>query len=174
MVAAIGYGSFMIRDSLAKTIPFRPGKPVWVQGHRRVFNLRTRLLKLYDVKESSNEVAILNAVPEPDKRMNALLFEVSDEEFDKLKIRERIYYAKQVKVTDFKSNEPAGTAVLFVGRKIYRGERIVSNEYLPILSYLQRCREAAYEVGDDFGKAFDDTTFLGDGRTAAEYLKKNI
>jgi hypothetical protein len=174
MVAVIGYGSFMIAESLAKTIPAREYGLVWVPGHRRVFNLKTRLLKLYKVSEQSNEVAISNAVPEPGVRMNSILIEVTDEEFEKLKMRERIYYTKQVKVNDFKSGEPVGTAVMFVGRKLYRGERIVSDEYLPIRSYLERCRAAAYEISREFGRAFDQTTFLGDGRTAAEYLKKTI
>jgi hypothetical protein len=174
MTVVIGYGSLMIAESLAKTIPAREMRPVWVPGYRRIFNLKTRFPRMYKVSESSNKVAVLNVVPEVDASTSALAFDVSDDELEKLKLRERIYYMKEVKILDFKSKEPAGTAVMFIGRKMFHGERIVSEHYLPVPSYLDRCREACYKVGKRFGKTFDSTTFVGDGRTVAEYLKENI
>lgn len=172
MVSVVGYGSLMIPESLQKTIPAKECRLVWVDGHKRIFNLKTRLLKLYKVLPQSNEVAVLNVEPAVGSGLNAVLFEASDEEFEKLKIREKIYYTKEVEVSDFHSGMEIGKAAVFVGKKMLHGERVVSNDYLPIAVYLERCREAAYTIGEDFGRAFDKTTFLGNGMSVLEYSEQ--
>jgi cation transport regulator ChaC len=172
MVTVIGYGSLMIPDSLQKTIPLREFRLVWTNDYKRVFNLKTKMLRFYRVSEQSNQVAILNVEFQQGGRFNAVAFDVNQDELGKLRIREKNYYTKEVRVYDFGSEREIGNAVLFIGNKFAHGERIVSNDYLPVPSYMQRCREAAYGFGEPFGIAFDSTTFLGDGTSLEMYLKK--
>lgn len=171
MISVIGYGSLMIPESLHKTISPRQFRLVWAKDYRRVFNLKTNMLKFYGVKEQSNQVAILNVDFEPGGRLNAAAFDVNDEELEKLKIREKSYYTKEVPVFDFETFEERGSALLFIGKKLAHGERIVSSDYMPVPSYMQRCRQAAYSLGEKFGKDFDETTFLGSGISLKEYLR---
>lgn len=170
MIRIIGYGSLMIPESLQKTISLRPFQLVWVEGYKRIANIRTRFPKQYGVKPGDNHVSILNVEEEDGGRLNAVAFDVSEDELEKLKIREQIYYVKEVELRDFATSQPAGTGLLFIGKKLFHGERIVSDEYLPISSYCQKCREAAYALNKEFGKAFDETTFAADGRLLREYL----
>lgn len=170
MMRIIGYGSLMIPESLQKTIPPRPFELVWVEGYKRIANIRTRFPKQYKVIAGDNHIAILNVEEEECHRLNAVAFEVSEDELEKLKIREQIYYVKEVELRDFATSQVCGTGLLFIGKKLFHGERIVSDEYLPISSYCQKCREAAYSLNDEFGKAFDETTFAADGRPLREYL----
>ncbi|MFH1510656.1 MAG: gamma-glutamylcyclotransferase family protein [Candidatus Woesearchaeota archaeon] len=169
MTWVIGYGSLMIPESLEKTLPLRPFVAAWVKGYKRVFNLKNSTPRLYRIKEPTNKVAILNVEPSDCHGFNALIFEVSDDELQKLKIREKQYYTKEIKVYDLKK-KPISNAILFIGNKLSHGERIVNNEYEPVESYLERCREAAYKQGKEFGQLFDRTTFLGNGKSLAEVM----
>ncbi|MFH0977714.1 MAG: hypothetical protein V1837_00285 [Candidatus Woesearchaeota archaeon] len=164
MINVIGYGSLMIPESLQKTVSAKKVKLIWVQGYRRICNIKSGLLKMYKVREQDNHVAILNVEEQPGAKLNAAMFDATEAEYEKLKIREKIYYTKEVAVQDFMTGEEVGTAVLFIGRKLAHGERIVSNEYLPIDSYCARCRQAAYDFSGEFGKAYDETTFAADGK----------
>jgi hypothetical protein len=170
MTTIVGYGSLMIPESLQKTISPRPFRAIWVRDYKRIFNLKTKMLRFYKVSEQSNQVAILNVEFEPGSRLNAAAFDVDEGELEKLKIREKNYYAKEVPTFDFETEKSVGKAVLFIGNKFAHGERIVSNDYLPVPSYMQRCRDAAYAIGKRFGRLFDQTTFLGGGTLLEEYL----
>lgn len=163
----IGYGSLMIIESLEKTISARDFTQVWVEGYKRIFNLKNGTPRLYRIKEPTNKVAILNVEQSASHGFNGLAFEVNDDELQKLKIREKQYYIKEILVYDM-SKKPLFNALLFIGNKLSHGERIVSNEYEPVESYLERCREAAYRQGEDFGRLFDSTTYLGSGENLSE------
>jgi len=170
MKNVIGYGSLISKESLSKTIPIRDYSYVWITGYRRIFNLRTRLLKMYKIGENDERIAVLNVEPEEAGRVNAVIFSASDEELEKLKIRERRYYTKDVEVTDYFTGKSLGRAILFIGKKFAHGERIVSEDYLPVKEYLDKCREACYAVSVQFGKDFDETTFTAKGVRIDQYL----
>lgn len=172
MVNIISYGSLLNKESLAKTIPNRTITPVWIKGYKKIFNLKPSRLNIYkDVNINEQKVAVLNVTPDKGYCSCAYI-EVDDYEFEKLKIRERSYYTKKMPIYDFKTKEKIGEGVIFIGKKIWKGEIIVSDDYLPIPVYLERCRKGAYQLSEDFGKLYDETCFIGDGRTVKEYLKE--
>ena len=171
MVNIIGYASMINEESLAKTIKPREFKEVLIKGYKRIFNQRAYRLRQYNADPKQNRVAIANAVPQENSYFNAVMFEVDDYEFEKLMIREKACHTKKV-TAELKNMEKA-EAVMFVGNKVHEGTEMASNDYLPIELYLKRCRQGAYEVSEEFGKQWDETTFIGDGRTIKEYLKKS-
>ncbi len=168
----ICYGSFLSKESLSRTIPSREGVPVIVKGYRRVFNLKPSRMQLYKDGARDGQCAVLNVMPFEDSFINALMIEVDDDEFEKLKIRERSYYTKEVNVFDISGKDKIGKAELFIGRKLFKGERIVDDGFMPIPSYLETVKKAAYSISEDFGNLFEDTTFLGDGRNINDLKKR--
>ena len=63
-----------------------------------------------------------------------------------------------------------GKAFIFVGNKLYHGQRIINDIYQPILSYLEMVRDEAYSFSKKFGKDFDETTFIADGTKLKDWL----
>ena len=167
----IGYGSLMHAGSLSKTIPLRTGIPVIVQGYQRIFNIKPHSLSRYKLRSHPQELAILNVESAQNKRFNALMYEITEEDLEKLKIRERSFYTKEVQVYSYPDGTKVLTsALLFIGKKLVHGERVVENTYLPIIEYLNLSRDGAREVSEEFLALFDETTYLGDGRTVKEYI----
>jgi len=171
MVNIIAYGAMLNKESLAKTIKSREFKEVLVKGYSRIFNQRAAKLHLYNADPKQNRVAIANVIPNEDRYFNAVMFEVDDYEFEKLKIREKSCHTKKI-TAELKNGERA-EAIMFIGNKIYEGNEMQSNDYLPIELYLKRCRNGAYAVSEEFGNKWDETTYLGDGRTVKKYLEDN-
>lgn len=167
MVNIIAYASMINKESLAKTIKPRDFKEVMIKG-KRIFNQRTIRLRQYNADPKQNKVVVANIIPDENSYFNAIMFEVDDYEFEKLKIREKSCHTK--KITAYLGNEKI-EAVIFIGNKLHEGMEMQSNDYLPIDLYLKRCRQGVYEVSEEFGKKWDETTYLGDGRTVKEYLK---
>lgn len=172
-IFVIGYGGFLSEESLFKTIPPRKLKTVWIKGYKRVFNLRPPNAKLKYHNAKGNNVAILNVIPEEDSYTNAILFEVDKDELDRLNIRQKSYYSKLIDVYDYDKKNPAGKALLYLGKKIIHGERSVDDDFMPIDSYYKMVRDAAYSISKQFGEDFDSRTFLGNGKLAKEILNKN-
>ncbi|MGM5484844.1 MAG: gamma-glutamylcyclotransferase family protein [Nanobdellota archaeon] len=166
----IGYGSFLNRNSFEKTLPGREAKQVWVEGFRRVFNLIPSRLNLYKDEIDQTHRTVLNTEIAEGKRLNAVVFEVDEDEFSLLKIRERSYNPRKIKFLDFKTGKEEGEAYMFIGKSKLFGEEIINNSLLPITPYLKKCRDGARTQGEDFYEAWLDNTYLGDGRTVREYL----
>ena len=119
----IAYGSMLNMGSLAKTIKQREFKEVIIKNHKRIFNQRAARLHLYNADPTQNKVAIANAVPEENSFFNAIMLEVDDYEFEKLKLREKNCHTKKVIAYDLKG-EKIDEAILFVGNKFYEGESV--------------------------------------------------
>lgn len=168
----IAYGSLMNPDSMSRTIPKRKGVPVLIKGYKRVFNLKASRPYLYKNLKTA-ECAVLNVVKCENSFFNAIMFRVTDDELRLLKIRERSYYTKEVEVLDIRSEKKISKALLFIGRKIFRGERIVDDSFLPIPEYLETVKKGAFGISRSFGKMFEETTFLGDGRTIKELSRSD-
>lgn len=163
MIRVIGYGSLLNKKSFERTLQWREPQLIWVHGYKRVFNLVPYRMKFY--KDADNiHATVVNVVPDEDSKFNAIMFEISEDELEKLKIREISYRTKKVKVRNFANDEDMGEAILFIGKKQRFGEDIIDNSLLPIKTYLEICRSGAYSFGREFGDAWKNTTFMGDGR----------
>jgi cation transport regulator ChaC len=163
MKKIVGYGSLMDKDSFSKTLPLRDMKPVWIEGFKRVFNLKPSRPYIYKEGGKGIAIAVANLEESEKSRCNGLMFEVTESELEKLKIRERSYRLKEVEVSDFETEDLIGTAYVFIGSKRFRDELIISDEFEPLPSYLEKVRKASYNISEDFGISFDTTTFKANG-----------
>lgn len=174
MPKVIGYGSLMNLDSMAKTISKRDIQPVTVQGYRRIFNLKPSRVVVNLNKGAGLETAVLNVEPDTQSEFNAVAFDVTDDEFDRLKIREQSYRFKEVDYYDFKTGQKApDKALLFIGNKLFRGERIIREEFLPLPGYLKLVLKATEEISEIFADKFLETTLIADGTVLKDWLKEN-
>jgi hypothetical protein len=157
----VTYGSLLNRNEF--TCDYY--KLVSVQGWKRVFNrLATRSVWRGHIR--GNEKAALSVIPSVDSSFNAVLYNVTSQQFNQLVKRENGYRTELAEVFHFQSNEFAGVHPLFVSNEFDKdGVKVLRSDIKPIRRYLEVCRSGAYSWGDDFGKAFDRTTFLADGKT---------
>lgn len=156
----IGYGSLLNEESLSETISKKKFLPVIVKGYKRIFNLKTREHKNADV---------LNLKKSSSSFFNAVLFQVSDEELKKLSLREAEYNLEEVNYYDSLGGRKMGKGIVAIDFFV----EIDSEKKLPSKSYFIMCRSAAYKIGKEFGKIWDDTTYIADGEKVSDWIKKN-
>lgn len=171
----VGYGSLLNKSSFERTLPWREPKEIIVNGYKRIFNLipsRLELYKLYDANHTKGEIAVLNVIPDKEHYINAVTFELNEEEMNIIKIRLKNYHPEETEILDKKTKKRIGTGIIFVGDSTKNGENILSNDILPIPKYLETCRQGAFNMGKSFYKTWLETTFLGDGQTVKDFIKK--
>lgn len=137
-----------------------------VSGYRRLFNLRPdHYPSSAKLSDAGIENAALNVEPAPGEEFNALAFPVTDEELASLDIRERYYERKPVRIRNFDTGEELGVAYTYVGAPDSKWiERDVA-ALMPLWRDVVWARTGAFTIGDEFGAAFDRTTYLADGET---------
>ncbi len=156
----VGYGSLLSHRS------FHPSEKdakilgaVIVKGYKRIF----------DISESGKNSDVLNVEKSSGSEFNGILFEVDERELGKLSDREDWYNFEPVKVYDFKTKKPLGKALVCVDHYLFIDKR----KELPAKDYFILCREAAYHLSGEFGKFWDETTFLSNGEKVAEWIKNH-
>ena len=166
----IGYGSLMNKDEFQS----KNFKLVRVKGWGRIFN-RINLRSAWEKYGKGNKIGTLNVVKSPGLYFNALAYKVSDKDFQKLIEREVDYHTEKAEAYDFETNEKVEEVTFFVSNKKTKdGKQILRENIMPNPKYLEVCRRGAYSWGDNFGKEFDKSTFLADGKTSIEaYIKSN-
>ena len=163
------YGAFLNERSLYKTIAPRETKIILVKGYKRVLNLIPSRIQLYKNKADQLHKTVFNAIPIKNSKFNALMINTTDDEFELLKLRERSYNTKKVKII-LNNNEEE--AYLFVGKSKLFGEEILDNTLLPIHPYLLNCKEGAKAKGEKFYQDWLKTSFLGNGKPLNQYMKE--
>lgn len=155
-----GYGSLLSHKSLEDTIKNKKFKQVIVKGYKRVFNLS--LSKRY------NEDA-LNLVKSKGSKCNGVIFKISEDELIRLNSRELEYNIESVTVYDAKTGKKIGTALTSIDFLI----KIDKKKKFPGKGYFNMCRNAAYKIGKSFGRIWDETTFMSNGESVGDFLKRN-
>ncbi|MDP4012981.1 MAG: gamma-glutamylcyclotransferase family protein [Candidatus Nanoarchaeia archaeon] len=153
----VGYGSLMSHKSLRKTISDKRFKPVIVKGYKRIFNLA--------VSKNSD---VLNLKKSPKSKFNGLMFQIDNQELNKIKKRESGYELEEVYVYNFKTNKRLNKCFVVVDHHAldkYRRK--------PKKDYFILCREAAYHINKKFGEFWDNTTFIYKNKKVSQWLKKN-
>ncbi|MDO8474180.1 MAG: gamma-glutamylcyclotransferase family protein [bacterium] len=136
-----GYGSLMNEESLQKTLPGKHSTS-WaiLNGYKRAFNKAGRKNHRY-----------LNIKQEPNSKVEGVLVEVTQEEFEELKKREHGYNA--IDVTNKLESKPLGnTAVYaFAAAASSLGGLKVSRKYLDtVLAALPPEKQAQWIQETDF------------------------
>jgi hypothetical protein len=167
----VGYGTLLLRESLGHTIgPERAREraliPVRVEGYRRLYNFTPAHYEPSDrLGLEARESAAANVEPGEGVSINGLAFEATPEEIDGLDRRERNYDRVSVSLARFDTSERIGEGFIYV----FPGdsELVVRDpaRLLPRWLDLQYARVGAYRLGEAFGRAFDETTYLADGKT---------
>ena len=153
----VGYGSIMSHKSLRETVPDKRFEPVIVKGYKRIFDI---------VQHKSD---VLNLEKSKGHSFNGVMFTVNAEQLKELKKRESGYNLEKVWAYAFPSNKRLYQCSLFVDHCV-----AIDKQHLkPQNGYFKLCREAAYHISKDFGKMWDDTTYVSNGRTVASWIKKN-
>ena len=153
----VAYASLMDKELLKG----KSHRLVIVRGWKRVFN-KAASRAAWRQHAKDDEIAAANAVRSPGSYFNGVAYEISDEELDGLKQREKDYHTETADAYDPETNEKLAGCIIFVSNK-----EKVRDDIKPIKEYAEFCRKAAYSWGEDFGKEYDRTTFLADGTRIA-------
>ncbi len=157
--AVIGYGSLMSRASVGHFRSVKKVEPVIVKGFRRVFDLT--------IPHHSGDW--LNVHASKKHYFNGVLFHVSEYDLRRIKEREDDYDFVSAWALHYDSEKRLAKGLLSVDDWVGldKGKR------LPQKNYFIECRKAAYGLGDDFGREWDETTFLSNGQKVSTWLRKN-
>jgi hypothetical protein len=168
----VGYGTLLLRESIGHTIdPVKASEteliPVWVRDFRRLYNFAPAHYEPSNrLGLQARECAAANVEPAEGVSLNALAFEADGSEIEALDRRERNYDRLAVPLTHFETGEAVGTGFIYVfpadSDRVDRDPARLLPRWLDI----QYARVGAYRVSEAFGRAFDETTFLADGRRA--------
>lgn len=151
----------MSHRSLSGTARVRKFIPVIVKGYKRVFNL---------VSDKNAGGDILNLEQNMKYFFNGIMFEVDEDELRKIKEREDDYNFIETAAYDLKEKKKFSPCFISVDFIV----GIDHKKQNPDKSYFVLCREAAYHINKEFGKLWDETTFLSNGKKVSDWIKKNI
>ncbi|MBR9699276.1 gamma-glutamylcyclotransferase [Candidatus Woesearchaeota archaeon] len=158
----IVYGSLMNSKEFSASSP----KKIMIKDWKRILN-RNAMRSHWNPK--GKESAVLNIMKSPGDSFNAICYDISDKEYEELRLREIEYHTITVPIYDYEARKHIGTSVIFVSNeKNNMGEKILLENISPIKKYLEVCRRGAYSWGKEFGEMFDRTTFLADGTTSVK------
>lgn len=152
------YGSLLDAEDLTATLSAESvadAVPVRVDGYRRSFNKPSK------GREGANgEKAILNAQPEADAWLNAVLVpDVPDDEFERYRAREYRYDLVDVPTADLHPYDEADwPAVERAAERLLAVSEGTLTDPRPIPYYATMCVEGAREWGEDFLADFLVTT----------------
>ncbi len=170
-VLLVGYGTLLHRGSLGQSIGGEAADekdilPVRIRDYRRVFNLRpTHYPSSFKLSGEGIENAAMNVEVSPGAFFNALAFKVTSSELDILDERERYYERHVVPLFDFGTDAPIGEGHVYSSAPEARWIERDPQRLLPLWRDIVWARTGAYGVGEKFGREYDATTYLADGRT---------
>jgi hypothetical protein len=170
-VFLVGYGTLLNRGSLGQSIGQASAQqkrivPVLVRDYRRLFNLRpAHYATSFKLIQEPIENAAMNVEPAPGASFNGLAFEATATEFDALDRREQYYRRTATPVYDFDSGACIGHGHFYVSDPDASWIIRDVGRLLPLWRDIVWARTGAYRIGNAFGRCYDETTYLADGRT---------
>ena len=156
----VGYGSLLSHESLRETLSNKHFHPVIVRGYKRVFNVKDYQLKNPDV---------LNLKKSRNSFFNGVLFHINKKELESLKKREDPYNLEETECFDFKTKKSLGNCLICIDHH----KATDHHHQNPNKSYFILCREAAYQISEEFGKTWDETTFTSSNEKISKWIKKH-
>jgi hypothetical protein len=170
-VFLVGYGTLLHRGSLGHSIGRESAEekhalPVVVRDYRRLFNLRpAHYATSFKLSRNPIENAALNVEPAPGASFNGIGFEVTSEELEALDRRERYYRRAAASVYHFHSGALLGEGHFYVSDPNASWIVRDTEKLMPLWRDIVWARTGAYRLGEAFGRCYDQTTYLADGRT---------
>jgi len=139
--------------------------PVTVHRYKRLFNVRAEhYLPSHKMMENDIEIGAANVEFSEQHAFNGVAFEVTENELRLLDQRERYYERISVKAHRFDSELFLGDASVYCALPHSKWVDTDNQKLLPHWRDIDYARRGAYAIGDAFGKAYDESTFLADGK----------
>ena len=167
----VGFGTLLLQESLGDTIGADGAKqkrfrPIVIKNYRRLFNLLPDHYTADNrLRNDDTEKGAANIEPAEGFSFNGLAYEVNTADLANLDQRERYYVRREVPYFDFLTDEPLGNC--FVYESLPDARWIVRDnaQLLPLWRDIVYARVGAYRISEAFGKMYDESTFLADGKT---------
>lgn len=182
-VVLVGYGTLLLQESLGDTVGqdgagTKKFRPIIIKNYRRLFNL------LPDHYEADNrlfqddrEKGAANIEPAEGVQFNGLCFDAFAKDLEDLDGRERYYKRSVVDHFDFETGKNLGVCHVYESPLDVRWLVRDNEQLLPLWRDIVYARVGAYRISEAFGKMYDETTYLADGKTLMidyykDYLKE--
>lgn len=179
-VTIVGFGTLLLQESLGDTIGTeKKFRPIVVKDYQRLFNLLPDHYKDYDpdrrLRQDDSELGAANIRPAQGFQFNGLSFEADAANLEQLDARERYYKRAVVPHYDFYTGEDLGSCHVYASPIDARWLCHDTETLLPLWRDIVYARVGAYRIGADFGKQYDETTYLADGKTLlVDYYKDHL
>ena len=182
-VYVAGYGTLLLRESLGDTVSQESAGekeliPVVIQGCKRLYNL---IPDHYPAESRLGrgpiEKAAANSIFAEGHSFNAIAFRVKTSELEMLDKRERYYKRVCAPCFEFPSKKLLGECYFYMSEPDARWIENDINKLLPLWRDIVYARVGSYRISEDFGKLYDTTTWMADGKTLVvdyykDYLKE--
>lgn len=191
-ITIIGLGSLMSEESARTTCPNLSNyRLTEINGYKRIFNKTdSYLARTNALPKDSNAYACLSAIPcTQTPAMIVSVFDIPLSEWPHFVQREFEYRLVRVPhnaddrkgvlcVGDYKNDEECMTVIHADPLRLERWQEFRAHydgpmwrrDLLPYPEYLERCLNYTQKHGQAVYENFIQTTFIGDGRSIAEYI----
>jgi hypothetical protein len=178
-VVLVGFGTLLLQESLKDTtqgteeVKFTP---IIVKNYRRLFNLLPDHYEADNrLRSDDTEIGAANVEPAEGVDFNGLSFLANTSDLESLDKRERYYKRTTVSYCDFGTGEDLGECYVYESPLDARWLVRDNNKLLPLWRDIVYARVGAYRISEAFGKMYDATTYLADGKTLMiDYYKDHL
>ena len=177
-VLMAGYGTLLLKESLGDTVSQESANekewtPVVIQGCKRLYNLIPDHYPAENrIGRGPIEKAAANSVFAEGYSFNAIAFRVKTSELEMLDKRERYYKRVSASCFEFTSKKPLGECYFYMSEPDARWIENDINKLLPLWRDIVYARVGSYRVSEEFGKLYDATSWMADGKTlVVDYYK---
>ena len=180
-VVLVGFGTLLLQESLGDTVgqdgaTEKKFTPIIIKNYRRLFNL------LPDHYEADNrlfqdgrEKAAANIEPAEGLQFNGLSFTADAADLESLDKRERYYKRSVIPYYNFETAEHMGECHVYESPLDARWLVRDKEALMPLWRDIVYARVGAYRISEAFGKMYDETTYLADGKTKiVDYYKEHL
>lgn len=166
-IIMVGFGTLLLQESLGDTIgTAKKFRPIIVPNYRRLFNLLPDHYEADNrLRADNTEIGAANIEPAEGVQFNGLSFEADAKNLAQLDQRERYYKRSVVPHLDFETGEDLGMCHVYESPLEARWLRHDNDQLLPLWRDIVYARVGAYRISEAFGKMYDETTYLADGKT---------
>lgn len=177
-VLVAGYGTLLLRESLGDTVSQESANekefiPVVIQGGKRLYNLIPDHYPAEDrLGRGPIEKAAANSIFAEGCSFNAIAFRVKTSELAMLDKRERYYKRVSAPCFEFSSKKELGECYFYMSEPDARWIENDIDKLLPLWRDIVYARVGSYRVSEDFGRLYDATSWMADGKTlVVDYYK---
>ena len=178
-IVLVGFGTLLLQESLGDTVRSNSKKkvtPIIIKNYKRLFNLFPDHYEANNLlRTDGTEKGAANIEPAEGIQFNGLSFEADAKDLERLDKRERYYKRSIIPYFDFETGKDLGICHVYESPLDARWLIRKNTDLLPLFRDIVYARVGAYRISNAFGKMYDATTYLADGKTLMiDYYKNYI